>query len=284
MTSQPLLAGAGQRGPWRLRLALAACTLAAVMVCLQLLLETRSPAGPSQLLTRCTRDGCAEVGGDRRRTSQLQLASHSAHTSHSAQGRATTPDLGILGRVGKVGSMSMAPARREAYQMPDVGLLGRVESIGHAKTPSLKSWNIGHSFEGSGLGPKWQNGRTAVIGHHAHDPKIIEDASDVIKHGSSYEHDRYYYDDDHDNNGRLLEGGNEDAPSWWQKGKASQRRPYVTWGSRYAGELEKDEHKDDTRLVNAGVNVESRRDFFRGMPLPWFVYLASIPACVRTSA
>ena len=65
------------------------------------------------------------------------------------------PDLGILGRVGKVGE-SRAPARR-AYQMPDVGLLGRVDKIGKTKTPSLKSWNIGHSFEGSGTGPKWEN-------------------------------------------------------------------------------------------------------------------------------
>lgn len=258
MASQALLTGAGQRSPQRLRLALAACALVAVTVCLVL---ARSARTPTQLLTRCTHDGCAQEGGVHTRTSQLQLA------SHSARGHSATLDVGILGRVGKVGK-SNAP-RREAYKMPDVGLLGRVQAIGHAKTPSLKSWNIGHSFEGSGTGPKWENGRTAVIGHHADDPKIIEDASDVIAHDSSNEHDKYYYDNDHDNNGKLLKGGNEDAPDWWQKGKARQRRPYVTWGSRYAGELEKDEHKDDTRLVKAGVNVESHRDFFRGMPLPW---------------
>jgi hypothetical protein len=268
MAADPLLSGGRARMGEKMSVAVVAvavCGLGAVAACLL----AATPRAPVQLLTKCTSSGCAAVSVDkleRTRTSQLQMASRSA-----AQGRTRSamPDVGILGRVGKVGE-SRAPARR-AYRMPDVGLLGRVDKISKTKTPSLKSWNIGHSFEGSGTGPKWENDRTAVIGHHAGDPKIIESASDEIARASSREHERYYYDEDHDDNGNLLEGGNDDAPEWWQKGKAGQRRPYVTWGSRYADELEKDEHKDDTRLVNAGVNVESHRDFFRGMPLPWCV-------------
>jgi len=42
------------------------------------------------------------------------------------------------------------------------------------------------------------------------------------------------------------------------------------WGSRYGGESSADEHKDDTDMVQAGVNVEGDRDLYRAMPMPWF--------------
>jgi len=175
----------------------------------------------------------------------------------TARTRTPDNDLGVLGRASDDTANTFG-------SLSAVGKIGGKQS----KMPSLKSFDIGNDFIGSGSGGKWENTRTAVIGHHAGDPKIIQSVNDV-RNKAAATHEKYYYDEHHDDNGRALTGGNTNAPDWWEKGKDHERRPYVVWGSRYVGESSADEHKDDSDLVKAGVNVEGRRNSYRAVPFPW---------------
>jgi len=190
-----------------LRLALAV-SLASVAVVIGL---RSTHIGSTQLLTRCGKEGCAAVAATlaNTRTSQLQLQERS--TMHTSR---TMPNLGVLGRASDDTANTF-------------GSLSAVGQIGGGKSrmPLLKSWNIANNFVGSGKGPSWENSRTAVIGHHAGDPKIIQSVN--VRNMAPAQHEKYYYDSNHDDNGKLLTGNNTDAPDWWQKGKENKRRPYV---------------------------------------------------------
>ena len=247
-----------ERAPRRWQhVALAGCAVAVITACAGLL---PSSATPTSLLAtvHCSNNGCAAVESvaTRTRMSQLQMHKYTT-TDHESRGR-SMPDLGVLGRAAGTSTNTF-------------GSLAAVGKIGQSTTtPKLKSFNVGRVFTGSGTGPKWENGRTAVIGHHRGDPKVMESATDKIDRRERIQHEHYYYDKAHDDNGRAYTGNNADAPEWWPKGRNHQRRPYVVWGSRYAGEPWADEHKDDTALIKAGVNVEGHRDIYRGLPLPWY--------------
>ena len=234
---------AARRAPhWAL--AVAGCAVACVAACVGILGRQQRAVLAA---ARCGPAGCAAVQQDVERTRAGQRRVR----------RGRTADPGLLGRA-------------DANVANTFGSLAAVGKIGQAKTPSLVSFNAGHAFEGGGIGPKWENTRTAVFGHHAGDPKVMESAADTEARQRASQHEAFYYDQAHDDNGRGLNGENPNAPAWWPKGRQHQPRPLVTWGSRFAGEPWEEEHKDDSALVRAGVNVEGQRDVFRGLPLPWY--------------
>ena len=168
--------------------------------------------------------------------------------------------LGVLGRAPSTAANTF-------------GSLASVGHAGRAQTPSLVSFNTARAFAGSGTGPSFENGRTAFpVGHHAGDPKILENAMSIKRRYVSpgHAHAPYYFDKHHDANGRTLSGPNDqEAPQWWPAGKQHTARPYVKWGDRYLPGRPEDEHLGDARLVRAGVNVEGSRKVTQALPLPW---------------
>jgi hypothetical protein len=210
--------------------------------------------------------GCAEVQQDAARARAGQQRVRRGRQTPDAM-----PDPGLLGRAGldaanTFGSLAAVGTMAEQLREIKAEKAELDKYMPKAKTPSLVSFNIGHAFEGSGAGPKWENSRTAVFGHHAGDPKVMVSATDVEQRGEP----PYYYNQDHGVNGKLLNGENQDAPAWWPKGRDHNARPLVTWGARYVGEPYENEHKDDRALVRAGVNVEGERNIIKGLPLPWY--------------
>jgi len=256
--------------------ALAGCAVAVIAACAGTLGGSRhqrvvlAAAPCSSFAIRNNVDGCAEV--------QQDAARARAGQRRVRRGR-QTPDTGLLGRAGldaantfgslaAVGTMAeqLREIKAEKAELDKYMTKAKTPYMTKAKTPSLVSFNIGHAFEGSGKGPKWENSRTAVIGHHSGDPKVMESATDVEQRGEP----PYYYDQTHGVNGKLLNGKNQDAPAWWPKGRDHNARPFVTWGSRYEGEPYEDEHRDDRALVRAGVNVEGESNVIKVLPLPWY--------------
>lgn len=87
-------------------------------------------------------------------------------------------------------------------------------------------------------------------------------------HTHKQTHPDYWIDEKHDLNGKKLDGESKFAPGWWSKGRSKMNRPYVVWGSRYAGESGEFEHADDVKLTKYGVNVEGRESDYKFLPIP----------------
>lgn len=97
------------------------------------------------------------------------------------------------------------------------------------------SFNLEHSFIGSGTGPKWESNRTAIVGHHKDDPKIMETVNDVKER-----EERQIANDVKEGEERRL-----GKPEWRST-------------------------LENRNLVAHGVNVDWAASNVKSIPLPWF--------------
>jgi hypothetical protein len=123
----------------------------------------------------------------------------------------------------------------------------------NGKSTSLMSFNVEHYFIGSGTGPKWESNRTAIVGHHTDDPKIMETVNDVKER-----EERQTVNDVKETEERRL--GKPDWRSAWEN------RNLVAHGVNVDGvsaNWVREDFKWHANKKWAASNVKS-------IPLPWF--------------